>query len=173
MSPAAPARARRAAPARRVSAPAPVSSPPADRRHLRVVDDVRVNASRRRRRARGTLALVGTVGIVALFALAAFHAMLASGQAQLDQLESRVSDAQARYESLRLDKAQLESPNRIVSEARDRLGMVPPSGVTYLTPSEAVTQEVAQAAVNLPPPSTDAGDRAAWSTVKPYLSGRP
>lgn len=119
------------------------------------------------------LALVGTVGIVALFVLAAFHAMLASGQAQLDQLESRVGDAQARYQSLRLQKAQLEAPNRIVGEARERLGMMPPPGVTYLTPSEAVTQEVGQAAVNPPPTSTDAGDRAAWATVKPYLSGRP
>lgn len=138
-----------------------------------MVDDARLNGARRRRLARGVLALVGTVGIVALFALAAFHAMLASGQAQLDQLESRVSDAQARYESLRLDVAELEAPNRIVREAQERLGMVPPPDVTYLTPSEAVTQEVGQAAVNPSPTSNDAGDRAAWATVKPYLSGRP
>jgi cell division protein FtsB len=119
------------------------------------------------------LALVGSVGIAALFALAAFHAMLASGQAQLDQLESRVGDAQARYESLRLDVAELEAPDRIVREAQERLGMVPPPGVTYLTPSEAVTNEVGQAAVTPSPTQSDAGDRAAWATVKPYLSGRP
>jgi hypothetical protein len=99
--------------------------------------------------------------------------MLASGQARLDQLDQRVSDAQGRYESLRLDVAQLEAPSRIVREAQERLGMVPPPGVTYLTPSQTVSAEVGQAAVNPSPTSTDAGEWAAWATVKPYLSGRP
>ena len=122
---------------------------------------------------RALLVLVGVVMIISLFALAAFHAMLASSQADLDRLEQRVSDAQAHYEQLRLDVAELEAPSRIVREAQERLGMVPPPGVTYLTPSEAVSSEVGQAAVDPPPTSSEAGEWAAWATVKPYLSGRP
>jgi cell division protein FtsL len=162
---------------------APARVPSTDRRpngdapgrpNLRVVSDARVVAARRRRRLRGVLVLTGIVMAGSLFALAAFHAMLASGQADLDRLERRVSDAQARYESLRLDVAELEAPSRIVREAHERLGMIPPTGVTYLTPSEAASAEVGQAAANDSPLTSDEdGERAAWATVKPYLSGRP
>jgi cell division protein FtsB len=131
-------------------------------------------AARRRRRLRALLLLTGLVMGGSLFALAAFHAMLASGQANLDRLEQQVSEAQARVESLRLQVAELEAPSRIVGEAQQRLGMVPPPGVTYLTPSEAATDEVGQAAAaDSSSTSSDAGDWAAWATVKPYLSGRP
>jgi cell division protein FtsL len=175
-----PARARRSIapgtprtpgpPARKV---APARVPPTDRRHLRVVSDARVVAARKRRRLRAAVILSGLVVASSLFALAAFHAMLASGQARLDEIESQVSDAQARYESLRLQVAELEAPSRIVREAQERLGMVPPPGVTYLTPSEAVSAEVGQAAVDPSLTSSEAGEWAAWATVKPYLSGRP
>lgn len=176
----APARARRTAvsrgtpptPVRKVAAP--VRVPPADRRHLRVVSDARVVAARRRRRLRGMLVLTGVIMAGSLFALAAFHAMLASGQADLDRIELQVSDAQARYEALRLQVAELEAPSRIVREAQERLGMVPPPGVTYLTPSEASVDAVGQAAADDASITSDeAADRAAWATVKPYLSGRP
>jgi cell division protein FtsL len=123
---------------------------------------------------RAGLVVLGVFLMGSLFALAAFHAMLASGQAQLDGIERDVSDAQARYEQLRVEVAELESPSRIVREAQERLGMVPPPDVTYLTPSEAVVNEVGQAAAADPSPTdVEAGDRAAWATVKPYLSGRP
>ena len=174
----APARTRRAATTARKAAP--VRVPPADRRrddaprHLRVVSDARIVAARRRRRLRGVLVLSGIVMAGSLFALAAFHAMLASGQADLDRVEQQVSDAQARYESLRLQVAELEAPSRIVREAQERLGMVPPPGVTYLTPSQAATDEVGEAAAADSSMMTgEAGDWAAWAAVKPYLSGRP
>jgi hypothetical protein len=100
--------------------------------------------------------------------------MLASGQADLDRVEQQVSDAQARYESLRPQVAELEAPSRIVREAQERLGMVPPPGVTYLTPSEATTEAVGEAAAaDATVTVDDGGDRAAWATVKPYLTGRP
>jgi cell division protein FtsL len=181
MATVAPSRVRRSAAATARSA-APVRVPPADRRrasapprrHLRVVDETRLSMAARRRRTRAVLLLVSVVVVLSLFALAAFHAMLASGQADLDRLEAKVSDAQATYEHLRLDVAELEAPSRIVREAQERLGMVPPPGVTYLTPSEAVSEEVGQgAAVDPPSTSDEAADRAPWATVKPYLSGRP
>jgi cell division protein FtsL len=174
MAVAAPARARRPVQktARPKESPARTTAP-ADRR-LRVVSDQRIAAAKRRRAVRFLALAVGAVMMGALFALAAFHAMLASGQAELDTIEERVSAAQARYEQLRLDVAELEAPSRIVREAQERLGMVPPPDVTYLTPSEAVTAEVGQAAaLDRPLTDSEAGDRAAWAAVKPYLSGRP
>lgn len=171
-TPGPPPNARKVAPAR---VPPPgrrqVASPPA--RHLRVVSDARVVAARRRRRLRAMLILSGFVMAVSLFALAAFHAMLAEGQADLDTIEQQVSDAQARYESLRLQVAELESPSRIVREAQERLGMVPPPGVTYLTPSEAVSAEVGQAAADSSMTPSESSDFSAWASIKPYLSGRP
>jgi cell division protein FtsL len=123
---------------------------------------------------RALLVFGGLVLVASLFALAAFHAMLATGQAKIDHLETRVGDAQAQYERLRLQVAELEAPERIVREAQERLGMVPPPGVTYLTPSQSVTDEVGRSsALDATASSVDAGDRAAWATVKPYLSGRP
>lgn len=164
---AAPARRRDAAPARRPDAP------PA-RRHLRVVTDARVLAARRRRRMRAVVLLVGVFMVGALFALAAFHAVIASGQAEIDRIETEVADAQTRYERLRVDVAELEAPARIVQEAGQRLGMVPPPDVTYLTASDTVSAEIGQAAASDPPPTTsEVGDRAAWASIKPYLSGRP
>lgn len=109
--------------------------------------------------------------VIGLFALAASHAMLASGQARLDDLNREVDDAQARYQSLRLDIAELEAPDRIVREAQERLGMVPPPDVTYLSPSAALADEVGAAAAAPSPTSGEAGERAAYANVKPYLSG--
>lgn len=185
MSPvAAPVRARRATTTARAGLATPLRTPPAERRrvgtadevrrHLRVVDDARAAADRRHRRVRALVMLSSAFLTISLFALAAFHAMLASGQARLDELERRVSDAQAQYESLRLEVAELEAPSRIVREAQERLGMVPPPDVTYLSPSGQLVEEVSQGA-NGPDPSltyNEATDRAPWATVKPYVSGR-
>jgi len=115
----------------------------------------------------------GVLLVFGLFALAASHALLASGQAKLDALNAEVDDAQARYQSLRLDVAELEAPDRIVREAQERLGMVPPPEVTYLSPSAALADEVGTAASAPSPTSGEAGERAAYATVKPYLTGRP
>lgn len=180
MAVAAPTRTRRAR-GGVVSArqPAPARIPPSDRRRdarpdLRVVTDARVVAAKRQRRLRVLVLLVGFVMAVSLFALAAFHAVLATGQAELDRIEGEVSDAQSQYERLRLDVAELEAPSRIVREAQTRLGMVPPPDITYLTPSEAVAAQVGEAALDPEQVATgEASDRAAWATVKPYLTGSP
>jgi len=127
--------------------------------------------ARRRRRVRLVMFGGGLLLVFGLFALAASHAMLASGQAKLDRLHAEVDDAQARYQSLRLDVAELEAPERIVREAQERLGMVPPPDVTYLSPSAAMADEVGTAAAAPSPTTSEAGERAAYATVKPYLSG--
>ncbi|MGK2929339.1 MAG: FtsB family cell division protein [Acidimicrobiales bacterium] len=80
--------------------------------------------------------LVGT-GIVlsALFALAVMHALLIGGQIRTDDLQRAVASETEEIHRLRLRVAQLESPDRVLEVARDRLGMVPPTEVGYLLPT--------------------------------------
>jgi hypothetical protein len=139
---------------------------PRPRPDLRVVDDARLVAAGRRRRARLIMFVAAFVTTGCLFALAACNAMLVSGQGRIDHLQSEVREAQSRYSANRLKVAELESPDRIVRVAHDRLGMVPPPGVTYLTPSESVADEVGRPAA---PAQTDDGGRP-WAAVKPYLT---
>lgn len=77
--------------------------------------------------------------LVSLFGLVASHVMLTQGQFRLDVLRARAASEQSRYERLRLKVAELESPSRIVAAAQERLGMVPPPSVTYLSPTGAVS----------------------------------
>jgi cell division protein FtsB len=81
----------------------------------------------------GTLA--GVVLFVALFALAAFQTVLINSQSHLDDLNQQVAEQEARAEQLDLLLADLQSPQRITSAARERLGMVAPHSVTFLESS--------------------------------------
>jgi hypothetical protein len=154
---------------RRATTVAPRSRPqpqPQRRPDLRLVDDARLSAAARRRRARLVMGVVAVVTTGCLFALAACNAMLVSGQGRIDHLQTEVREAQARYSANRLKVAELESPDRIVRVAQQRLGMVPPPGVKYLSPSESVADEVGRPVT---PAQTDEGGRP-WATVKPYLT---
>lgn len=167
MSPA-PLRARALAPPapapRRREAPgAPQSRPP-----LRLVDNSRLEVAVRRKRARWVMVVAAVLAGVSLLALAGAHAMLVSSQVRLDELEQQAAEAQARHQSLRLEVARLEAPDRVVSAATERLGMVPPEAVTYLHP--ATPPDVTSS--SLPPPAPPApadGLLPSWGSVKPYL----
>ena len=117
--------------------PARVLRPAPDGRRapvLRLVrpGEVTPQAQLRRRR----LVLAGVVASVCagLFGLVGEHAILAQQQFRLANLQARTATAAARNQALQLQVAQLESPGRVVSEARSKLGMVPPAGITYLVP---------------------------------------
>lgn len=86
--------------------------------------------------------LVSVSVLLSLFGLVASHVMLTQGQFRLDTLRTKTASEQARYERLRLKVAELESPSRIVATAQERLGMVPPPSVTYLSPTGAVSAAV-------------------------------
>jgi hypothetical protein len=81
-------------------------------------------------------ALVG-VGIVitALLGLAVMHALLIGGQVRLDAMRSDVDSESEAIRRLELRVAELESPDRVLDVARDRLGMVQPTEVGYLLPA--------------------------------------
>lgn len=69
-----------------------------------------------------------------VFGILGLRVVLAQGQGRIDVLEAQVAGAEAQNQHLRLEVARLESPQRIVDEARTRLGMLPPESVTYLAP---------------------------------------
>ncbi len=148
-------------PQRRRAGDAPV------RPELRLVDSQRLEVASRQRRARLLLVLAGLLVIGSLFGVVICHAMLVTGQGRLDDLEQQVSQEQTRYQALRLEVAELESPGRIV-EAAHALGMVSPAEITYLTP---VAPSAAGAGAGSEVGAATAG-AAPWATVKPLLGGR-
>jgi cell division protein FtsL len=158
--------AQRATAPLRVPAPAPRRRPP-----LRVVRPDERRTVDRRRRARLRVAVTVFVVVVGLFGLVASHVVLTQGQFRLQQLEAEATAEQARYERLRLQVAELESPQRIVAAAQERLGMVAPPGVRYLSPTGVSAQPPARA-----PGSRVAADderQEDWTEVKPHLASRP
>jgi cell division protein FtsL len=148
---------------------------------LRIVAPPGPDPFHRRRRFR--LAVVGAAAFVAVvvFGLVGMHVMLAQNQFRLDRLNARAAVEEARYQRLRLQVDQLESPQRIVATAEGRLGMAAPAGVTYLTPSTPVTLpagSAGQAAVGPPGPAIPALPSAGtgpkdWLAVKPQLAAHP
>ncbi len=106
---------------------APVAPPP----HLRLVDPREARLRRRTRLVTGALVALTCAG---LFAIVALRVVLAQGQVEVDRLEASIEEAQAVQQDLRLTVAELEAPAQIVAAARQRLGMVTPVTVTYLTP---------------------------------------
>ena len=146
---------------------APLLPQPAPVPPLRLVEPADRARARRTARTRLVGVLVLVAGAAALFGLVASHVALTQGQFRLERLRERADGEQARYERLRLQVAELESPARIVAAAQERLGMVPPPGVTYLSPIGPVSGAEA---------ASEPGREAAtddWSTVKRQLASRP
>jgi cell division protein FtsL len=140
---------------------------------LRVVDPDELTPAARRRRAGLLVTLASVVVAGSLFGVTAFHTVLVADQGDIDALNRLVAEQEARYERLRLQVAELESPERIVREATERLGMVPAADIVYLTPTEEIADEVLGAA-RPPAGAEDAGEAASgqdWPSVKPYLGG--
>ena len=165
-------------------APAPRprrARPDGARPHVKVVRPARALPRERTgvlpRTGRATAAVTrrrivwATVSLVALVALAvsACQVLIAQSQFELARLQANAATAEDRYDRLRLQVAELESPGRIMATAQERLGMVPPPGVTYLTP---VPSESATPGASTTPPPDDAV-AADWSRIKPILATRP
>jgi cell division protein FtsL len=153
------------------TAPSPAPRPrvPAERpNHLRVVPAT----PRVRRHLTPTTAVLLTAALfVTLLAVAMAQTVLVQGQVRLDALDAQLTTEQARYQELRKDVAELESPARIV-EAAHQQGMVTPNDLLYLQPPapdpSAVGPTSGDAAEPAADPAAGAGDRA-WAEVKPML----
>jgi cell division protein FtsL len=89
--------------------------------------------------------------------LVTFQNMLVTGQGRLDDLNRQIDDATEQRAELELQVATLESPERIVEAATSDLGMVPPPGITYLTPDGLVTvpADATAGTAASAPPSTE------------------
>ncbi|HWW53368.1 MAG TPA: hypothetical protein VNY84_06350 [Acidimicrobiales bacterium] len=159
----------------------PAGRGPRVRPPLRVVPEGYRTPQARRRRAR----IVTVISVVAacglLFGLAGIHVLLTEGQFRLQRLQTQANDAEAQYVRLRLQVAQLESPQRIVADAQERLGMVAPSALTYLTPPTAPATVSTPQTGAASPAAASARARAdhptdptqAWATAKPALASNP
>jgi len=118
-----------------------------ERPELRVVEP----ASRRRRGWQvGTIA--GLLLFLALFAVAGAHTLIVQQQRHIDDVNARIASAEEEAEALEVALAELQSPERIVREARERLGMVPAPSPVYLRPAE--TDDARAAEVPPPTPTT-------------------
>lgn len=107
----------------------------------------------------------------ALFGVAVSHALLIEGQLRLDRLDQQVAEEQSRYERLRLDVAELESPERILADAQ-QMGMVPPDQVVWLTPDQATSAGAGAPDSGATPPEEESPGTS-WEEVKPYLGTNP
>ncbi|MGH9065794.1 MAG: hypothetical protein ACRD0L_17860, partial [Acidimicrobiales bacterium] len=156
--------ARRAAGAhpQRVAPPRPAapSSPP-----LRVVPRRRLSAGARRRRARSLLVAAGLVVAMGMLAVVGAHVVLTQRQFRLDNLNQELAQAQVRKGELQLEEARLESPGRIVATAEQRLHMVMPTRVVYLSPGARPGAKEKGAPATAPGTSTTATTATAATTT--------
>lgn len=138
--------------------PRPTAVPQAD---LRVVARRRARSARQRRRL--LVSVCTFITVVLAFGVVAAQVFVAQNQNRLDNVNQQFRAEQARYDNLRYQVAQLESPERIVAAAHDRLGMVEPGHVTYVAP-------VASSA-----PASGGGTDAStqdWRSVKSELASK-
>lgn len=165
----APAPARRATPR-----PGERTNPKGDPRHLRVVSP---RERVRRRLTPATGVLLTALLFATLFAIAIAHTLLVQGQIRLDDLDTKLSVEQARYQRLRTEVAEMESPTRVVAAAEE-LGMVAPEDLVYLQPEalDASGADGAGTAASGAGSAVRAGDRPTsvdladqWAVMKPLL----
>lgn len=118
-----------------------------------------------------------------LFAVVAFHVLLSQGQFALDDMKAQTAEEQATYERLRLDVAQLESPERITTEAIERLGMVPAEQVQAVSPraedvAPGTGPAIGQSGATVDDKATasdgtsDPANARTWAELKPHLSAQ-
>ena len=156
----------RSAPARpRRPDPSPSRAP--GRPELRVLrpEDAATEADRAQLVRRLAIAAIALVALC-IFGIVVFHVLLTQNQFRLDKMQEESLEHQAEYDRLRLQVAELESPDRIVAAAHT-VGMVTPPKVTYLTPT---VEEHGADATARPSPDPASAPEASWSTVKPHLA---
>jgi cell division protein FtsL len=149
-------------------APAPDVRP--ERAPLRVLPTEHLERRARRRRARLTLTVAASLVAGSLLGVVAINVMISQDQLRLDKLDAQRNAALAHRGQLQLQVAQLQSPARIVAQAEQRLGMVVPSKLTYVSGNGAPVQTTGGGAIPspVPPPSPPA-----TSPTPPAPSAKP
>jgi len=111
--------------------PQPAATRAGAQSRLRVVARERPGSSQVRR----LVVRVVVVLLGGLFAIGVLQAVVTQAQGRIDQLDRQIDEAVDLDRGLRLRRAELLSPARLATEARDRLGMVPPETINYLDPA--------------------------------------
>jgi cell division protein FtsL len=111
-----------------------VTTDSARRPPLRLVRGKEHTTKARRRRAAVAFVAAAVLVTGGLVGVVAAHVALTQGQFALGRLQAQLAGERAAQQQLRLQVAQLESPQRIVQTAEQRLHMATPATVTYLTP---------------------------------------
>ena len=133
---------------------------------LRVVRAEELAEAERARLVRQLAVAAAVIAALCLFGVVVFHVLLTQNQFRLDKLQEESIERQAEYDRLRLQVAELESPDRIIAAAQ-ALGMVSPPKVTYLAPTIEEPGETETPALT---PDQTSGGESSWSTVKPHLA---
>ena len=94
---------------------------------------------------------LGLLGLVAIpFGIVFLHANLLTGQRDLDQMRQDLNAQLEQRQQLLFDRSLAVSPQRIITIARDQLGMVPAENIVYLRstslPGTAVPADAASPA---------------------------
>lgn len=141
----------------------PVARPTARPDHLRVV---RPNERPQRRLTPKAGVVLTVVLFGVLLAVAGAQSLLVQAQVRLDAVDKQLATEQERYQALRKDLAEMESPERIVAAAQAQ-GMVTPSDLVYLQPDDATVAGGEDGASS----SSDVArsTQGRWSDVKPLL----
>ena len=108
---------------------------------------------------------------VALFLVAASHALLIQNQVKLDDLDKKVAAEQAKYEDLRQDVAEAESPEKIQEQAA-AMGMVPGGETVWITSEQQKAGEGSSDDTKKDTDEEDSPDTS-YRDVKPYLGSTP
>lgn len=109
--------------------------------------------------------IAGVVGVVVvLFAIAAAQTLIISEQAHIDRVNNRIAEAETRAEQLRVELAQLQSPQNITTVATTKLGMIPAPTPVYLQPKST---DDARAGEAPPAPTPTTIARATATTAAP------
>ncbi|MGA0864083.1 MAG: hypothetical protein ACO3RB_09365, partial [Ilumatobacteraceae bacterium] len=102
---------------------------------------VLVLVPRTRGRGLGVVTIIAIFGAV-LFAVVALQTHMAQQQVRLDKMNSDIARARRHFETLRAERAELQSPTHLIARANE-FGMVPGVSVRPIEIPAAIAAEVA------------------------------
>ena len=121
------------------------------KRHLRVAP----KPPRRFRKLFMTGMILGLLGLVAIpFGIVFLHANLLAGQRDLDHMRQELNGQLELRQQLLFERSLAVSPQRIITIARDQLGMVPAQNIVYLQSANPLSADLpTDSAAPLPQPT--------------------
>jgi cell division protein FtsL len=111
--------------------------------------------------------LVGIAVFGVMFAVTAFQTRIAANEQELDKVREHIADARDHYDVLRMQRAELRSPERLTAEAGN-LGMQPARPVEFAStdPSAVAAMLVATADLHTEQAQAAPGPLEAYGVVK-------